>query len=277
MYLGIDVGGTKTLVGALDERGVIVESQKFPTPQDFDEWAQKLSKVVASFATKSFRATSVAIPATRMDRVHGIGITFGNLNWRNVPVQETVESIVHTPVVVENDAKLACLSEAMLRKERSRVLYITISTGIGYALVVDGAIDENIGDGGGALFLASYKGELVPWESFASGKAIVERFGKQASDIYDTATWQRIARDLSVGLLELIAVCEPNVIVVGGSVGTYFERLKPHLEAALTQHKTPILSIPPLEEAKRPEEAVLYGCYDLAKERYGKSRTVTPA
>jgi glucokinase len=165
----------------------------------------------------------------------------------------------------------------MLRKDKRRVLYITISTGIGYALVVDGVIDTNIGDGGGRLFLTSYKGKLVPWESFASGKAIVERFGKKAADIHDIATWQRIAHDLHNGILELIAISEPDVIVVGGSVGTYFERLKPHLEKELKEHETPLLTIPPLEEAMRPEEAVLYGCFDLAKERYGRHRTVVKA
>jgi glucokinase len=154
-------------------------------------------------------------------------------------------------------------------------LYVTISTGIGYAFCNDRTIDTNIGDGGGAMLQLEYRGKLVPWESFASGHAIVERYGKKAADIHDDATWQRIAHDLSMGFLELIAITEPDVIVVGGSVGTYFERLQPHLEAALSRHKTPLLSIPPMEKAKRPEEAVLYGCYDLLQGLYGRHRQHT--
>lgn len=43
MYLGIDVGGTKTLVASLDDSGVILAQQKFPTPQDYQEFLAELS------------------------------------------------------------------------------------------------------------------------------------------------------------------------------------------------------------------------------------------
>jgi glucokinase len=266
MYVGIDVGGSKTLVGVLDEQGIIQESMKFPTPQDYHEFLQQVSETVATFQNQDFQAAGVAIPATHLDRTHGIGRAFGNLPWRDVTVKDDLEDLLHCPVALENDAKLAGLSEAMLRKDKSKVLYVTISTGIGVALTVNGKIDTNLADGGGRTMLLEHHGKLVPWESFASGKAIVERFGKRAEEITDAATWQRIAHDLTSGFLELIAMTQPDVIVVGGSVGRYFDRLKPHLEASLKRHETPLLTIPPLEEASRPEEAVLYGCYDYAKE-----------
>jgi glucokinase len=154
-------------------------------------------------------------------------------------------------------------------------LYVTISTGIGYAICRDRKIETIMGDGGGRLLMQPYRGKLVPWESFASGRAIVERYGKQASQIDDAATWKLIARDLAGGFLELIAMCEPDVVVVGGSVGSHFEKLQPHLQAELRQYETPLLTMPPLEKAGRPEEAVLYGCYDLAKEVYGRNRQHT--
>jgi predicted NBD/HSP70 family sugar kinase len=272
MYLGVDVGGSKTLVGVLDANGVIVESKRFPTPENYQDFLSELAKVVAGFATDDFLAAGVGIPATLLDRAHGVGRRFGNLPWQDAEVRDDLAELLGCPVAIENDAKLGCLSEAMLRKDRSAVLYITISTGIGYALCRDQKIDTNIGDGGGRLLMQPYHGNLVPWESFASGHAIVERYGKKAEAITDAATWQQIAHDLCGGILELIAITEPDVIVVGGSVGTYFDRLKPHLEAELQQYKTPLLEIPPLEEAQRPEEAVLYGCYDLAQEVYGRRR-----
>jgi len=272
MYLGIDVGGTKTLVGLIDGNGVIHHSQRFPTPKNYDDFKQQLSETVAKMSTDEFDAVAIGVPATHLDRTNGIGRHFGNLPWQDVELRDDLAELFGCPAVLENDAKLACLSEAMLRKDQSRVLYVTISTGIGYALCVNRQIDTNIGDGGGAMLLLEHRGKLVPWESFASGHAIVERFGKKAADITDDATWQRIAHDLSMGFLELIAITEPDVIVIGGSVGTYFERLQPHLQAALSRHQTPLLTIPPMEKARRPEEAVLYGCYDLISQVYGKHR-----
>ena len=114
-----------------------------------------------------------------------------------------------------------------------------------------------------------YKGKLVAWEDFASGKAIVERFGKQAKDIDDTATWQRIVHDWAHGFLELIALVQPDVIIIGGSVGTHFAKYSNLLKKELSTYHNPMVPIPPIIQASRPELAVVYGCYDLARSKYG--------
>jgi predicted NBD/HSP70 family sugar kinase len=69
--------------------------------------------------------------------------------------------------------------------------------------------------------------------------------------------------------MELVAVLQPEVIVIGGSVGTYFERYGQFLNDALKSYQVPLLSMPPVIGAQRAEEAVVYGCYDLAKQRFG--------
>jgi glucokinase len=113
-----------------------------------------------------------------------------------------------------------------------------------------------------------YKGKLQPWETFASGKAIFERYGKRAEDIHDEATWKAIVRDLSLGFVELIAVTQPDVIVIGGGVGSYFERFHKLLTDELRQYVTPLVKFPVFHQAKRPEQAVIYGCYDLARSTF---------
>jgi predicted NBD/HSP70 family sugar kinase len=269
MYVGVDIGGTKTLAAVLDENGVITEEARFPTPRDYDEFLSQLQQTLDSFMDKDYVAGGLGMPVTVFDRKHGRAINFSNLPWLNVSMQHDVEKICHCPMAVENDAKLAGLSEAMLLKGiASKVLYITVSTGIGIALINQGIIDLNIGDGGGRPLLLEHKGRLVPWESFASGHAIVERFGKKAAEINDVATWKIIARDLAEGIIELIALSEPEVIVIGGSVGTYFERYGKLLAAELKKYKLPLLDIPPVIGAQRSEQAVIYGCYDLAKQEF---------
>lgn len=270
MYLGIDIGGTKTLVAALDDNGVIIESQKFPTPKDYLDFLSNLSETVDMFTTKDFWAVGVGIPATKINRQQGIAYNFSHLPWHSVPIQADIEKLIGSPVAIENDAKLAGLSEWMLRQEIKNLLYVTISTGIGYGLIVDGKIDPNIGDSGGTLLLLEHQGALVPWENFASGRAIVETYNQQAHDITDPIIWSKIAKNISQGLIELIAVCEPDIIVIGGSVGTYFDRYGELLNQELQQYQTPLLTLPPVEQAKRPEEAVVYGCFDYAKQCFPK-------
>lgn len=266
MYVGVDVGGTKTLVAVLTDAGEIVESTKFPTPEDYKHFLLELRHTLAHLEHKEFVAGGAGIPVTNFNRETGRAVNFGNLPWHNVLVQADLERIFDCPFVVTNDAKMASLSEAMLLKGTfSRVLYVTISTGIGYALTVDCKIDENVGDAGGRTIMLEHNGKLQPWESYASGKAIVARYGKRAEDIHDEATWKAISRELTQGFLELIAIMQPEVIVVGGSVGNFFERFKPFLEAELQRYDTPLLPIPELRKAKRPEQAVVFGCYDLAK------------
>lgn len=270
MYAGIDIGGTKTLVAALDDNGIIQQKIRFETPKNYDFWIHELRFAVHKLEHKDFRAAGVGMPG-KPDR-HGRGEWFGNLDWRNVPIQNDVEKFLHCPIVLENDAKLAALSEAMLLKDSfNKVLYVTVSTGIGYGLVVNQTIDDALSNRGGTDILVEHNGKIMPWEGFASGRAIVKRYGKPAHDITDKKTWQFIARDLTKGLIELIAVTEPEVIVFGGSVGVYFDRFGQLLHEELEKYRTPLVTLPQLRGAQRPEEAVLFGCYDLAKQTYGKA------
>jgi predicted NBD/HSP70 family sugar kinase len=273
MYLGIDIGGTKTLVAVLDANGVIQERQKFPTSKDYGEFCKQLAKTVASFSTKEFKACGVGFPG-KIDRKHGIGLDMGNLPWHDIPVQTDFERLCKCPAVVENDANLAGLSEAMLVKHQyNRVLYVTISTGIGTGIIVNQGIDPSFADSEGGQILLEHNGKLEAWEDFAAGSAIVRRFGKKAQDIIDEKTWKVIAHDIALGLIDLIAVVQPDVIILGGSVSVYYSRFRDPLHQALTVYATPLVPIPPIKEAERPEDAVVYGCYDLAKSIYGKARS----
>lgn len=266
MYLGIDVGGTKTLVAELDDNGVILSSHKFPTPQEYPDFLVELANNIAKLTTQDFQAVGVGIPSTHINRREGIAVSFANLDWHEVHVQEDIEKLTSCPVVVENDAKLAGLSESRLRQDINKLLYVTVSTGIGYSLITNQKIDPNIGDGGGSLLILEHNNQLMPWEKFASGKAIVETFGLKAKDIHDEQTWSIIAHNLSLGFMELIATTEPDIIVVGGSVGVYLDRYLKPLTKELKAMETPLLKIPKIEAAIRPEEAVVYGCYDYAVE-----------
>lgn len=269
MYLAIDVGGTKTLVAVFDETGKLIEQNKFPTPEDYEDFFPDLQKIVAGFTTKTFLAAAAGIPASELDREHGIGVSFGNLAWQNVAFKSDLAALIKAPVTVENDAKAAALYEAVsVKDDYKRVLYITIGTGIGTAFVNNGIIDIAFGDGGGRTLLVEHEGKQMPWEDLASGKAIVTRFGKRAAYIEGNKTWQTIAEDLTLGLIPLIHELSPDVIIIGGGVGVYLPRYQKPLEAALKQQGISLL----IREAVRPEEAVVYGCYELAKAAYGTAR-----
>ena len=271
MYLGVDIGGTKTIIAALDDHGVISEMIRFPTPANYDEFIDKLRDTRGALNTHEFRAGGVAVPGT-IDRERGVGTDLGNLPlWHHVPIQKDAEQNFQCPVVIENDANLGGLSESMLLPRDKRVLYITVSTGIGTGFIEQRQIIPELADSEGGQMLLEYHGKLVRWEDFASGRAIVARFGKKAADISDDRSWRRIAHDLALGFMELMAIAQPDIIVIGGGVGGCFSRFEGFLHMELEKYKNPLVKIPELRQAARPDEAVLYGCYDLARMTYGKN------
>ncbi len=267
MYIGVDIGGTKTLVAVLNPSGVIVEKITFPTPQKYDEFLSQLKDSVATFEHQDYRAAGVAVPG-RLNREKGEVLVLGNLPWHKEPIQADCEKILSCPVIIENDAKLAGLSESMLNRDADTVLYITVSTGIGTAVIQKQRLDPAMLSSEGGHMILPFKGELTPWESFASGHAIYEHFGKKASEIdaSDEKSWSYIARNLSVGIFELLTTIGPDLVIIGGSIGTYFDNYASPLNAELNKYATPYVMIPKIIKAKRPEEAVIYGCYDLVKQ-----------
>jgi predicted NBD/HSP70 family sugar kinase len=266
MYLGIDIGGTKTLIAKINDQGVILKKDKFHTPPKYSEFMDHLKNI--GYTDVDYRAACVAAPGN-IDRQNGIVANFGNLNWKNIHLARDIEKVFECPTLIENDAKLAALSEAMLVKEEfKRVLYVTVSTGIGYAFVDNLKIDTNAGDTGGRAILFSKDKKQMPWEDYVSGRAIVDRFGKKAKDINDPNTWKIISKDLRDGLVELIAIFEPEIIILGGSVGVYFDKYGTYLREYIERAHIPMVTLPKIIKAQRPEEAVIFGCYDYLKQNF---------
>ncbi|HSW85155.1 MAG TPA: ROK family protein [Candidatus Saccharimonadales bacterium] len=265
MILAVDIGGTKTLVALFDKAGKIIKQRKFPTSQNYEDFLATFSDEFKSLDTMSIDKTVVAIPG-RLDRATGIGLVFGNLPWKNVPIQSDVKAIVKNTVLVENDAKLGGFGEAMAIKDKfQKVLYLTIGTGIGVAFTADSQIDTSINDLGGNTIKLMHDGKLVSWDSFASGKAIFKHYGKKASEIDDPKIWESICLDLTVGILELLSVITPDCIVLGGGVSKNFDKFGKILARQLNESSASYL-IPPIISAKRPVDAVIYGCYEYAKQ-----------
>ncbi len=266
MYLGIDVGGTKTLLAVFSSDGQIEKKHKLPTPKKYQEFLAELKKALGQFNEYHISACCCALPG-RIDRTNGIGVRLGNLAWQNVPIKDDLESMLgYISVYVENDAKLAGLSEALNHKEYKKVVYITIGTGIGIGIIIDGKIDPEFAESEVGNMMVEHQGKLQKWEDFASGRALKTRYGKLASEIDDPKIWSEYVDDLVVGFDATLAAFQPELVIVGGGVGSHFDKFGKLLIKGLNQLGNKMVPIPPIVQAKRPEEAVIYGCYDYLKQ-----------
>lgn len=268
MFLGVDIGGTKTLMACFSAVGQPTSTKKFKTNQDYKQFLVDFEANFKSLTQSDLQSAVVGIPG-RLDRELGRALGYGNLKWPEVPIEADIQAIVGCPVTIENDSKLAGLSEAkLILNEFKRVMYVTIGTGISDAVIMNGVIDKAMEDSEGGQMWLDYGGRLIQWEDLASGKAIVSRYGKRAEEITDTETWKQIAHFISLGMVNLINVVQPDAVVIGGGIGEYFERFAGPLIQELKRYATPLTPTPPILKAKRPEEAVIYGCYDLASQKY---------
>jgi predicted NBD/HSP70 family sugar kinase len=264
MLVAVDTGGTKTLVASFLEDGRIGEQFKFPTPKTTHEWTATLKEVLEThFGTETVEAIVVAMPGIVKN---GVAIWCNNLKWANFDVASALTGILGgAPLFIENDANLAGLAETRQLKEIPALsLYVTISTGIGSGIITEGTINPDLRHSEAGRSLVEFDGAVREWESFASGKAIYEAYGKYARDITSKRIWHNIADRISRGFLAIIPVLQPDVIIVGGSIGTYFEHYGKDLHGLLKEHLPAHIPAPKLVQAKHPELAVIYGCYYYA-------------
>src|SRR4029079_3830056 len=186
MDLAIDIGGSKTLLAVFSPDGEILAKHKFATGKKYPAFLNELKTSIHDrFSDYQLQFGCCAVPGL-LDRKKGVALAFGNLDWKNIPIKHDISQIADLTLEIENDSKLAALSEATLVQEKyKKVIYITISTGIGAGVIINGKIDHDLIDSEVGQMILPFEGKLQRWESFASGKALLSRFGKKASELED--------------------------------------------------------------------------------------------
>ncbi len=265
MIIAVDTGGTKTLIAAYDEKGNVVGvPEKFPTPPEEKDYVEVLSAYLKDhFSDMEIDAVVIAIPGIIKD---GVAVWCNNLKWSNFDVAAAFKDVLgDAPVWVDNDANLAGLAETRaLDPMPLSSLYVTISTGIGSGIIANGKIDPALRYSEAGRALVEYDGVVQEWESFGSGKAIYNTYHKYARDITSEKTWYEISDRISRGFLAIIPFLQPDTIIIGGSIGTYFERYGHLLKGILKERLPAHIPLPEIVQAQHPEQAVIYGCYYYA-------------
>ncbi len=268
-YLAIDVGATKTLLAVFNRSGELVCECRIATNPDYQKFKAEIGQKIGELKQQyRFSHCCIALPSRFENFEDGVASHFGNLDWVDIPIKSDLQELLPSAkILFHNDAKLAGLSEAsLLHGKYKKVLYVTISTGIGGGVITDGIIDKDFENFEPGQMVFEPGGKTQQWEDFASGKALRAKYGKPAAEIDDPAVWQAYAKDLAIGFEDILATVQPDAVVVGGGVGAHFEKFQPFLEAELNKINNPLVPTPPLLKAQRPEEAVIYGCCEYIKQ-----------
>ncbi len=262
MLVAVDTGATKTLIAAFNKDGSVNDSMKFPTPRDVNEYAEIVIQTISTLCgDKMPELVCLALPG-RIE--NGLLVSASNLGWEDIDFNKLLEPRLKAKILIENDANLAGLAETRVLNSIPKLsLYITVSTGIGTGVIVNGKLEPLLAGSEGGHIVLDYNGTPTEWEDFASGSAIYKRYGKYARDITSKRAWKTIAKDIACGIAAFAPILRPDIIIIGGSIGTYFSQYENELVGVLREQLPPHF-IPKIKQAKHPEEAVIYGCYYYA-------------
>lgn len=252
MIGGVDIGGTKIAVGVVDRNGRVLARKECPTPRAFEEAMLRTAALVQECeqaAAVKLRGIGIG-SAGPLDSNTGV---MGNVNnlpgWQGYNPVEVLSRRFGVRVSLENDANAAALGELQwgAGKSKTRFLYVTVGTGIGVSVVLDGQIYRGVDgshpeighhvlDPAGPPCTCGARG---CWESLAAGPAMMAWLRDNSPSGYaggnklsareicaraqDSDEWARRAVDregyyLGLGLANLITMFAPEIIVLGGSV-----------------------------------------------------------
>jgi glucokinase len=266
-YLGIEIGGTKLQIVVGDAAGKIVQRQRFTV-----ERAQGALGI-----RKQIEATLARIQSTTKPAAAGVGFG-GPVDWKTGKICKShqiegwsefelgdwLQKLIGAPVIVDNDANVAALGEALrgAGAGASPVFYVTLGSGVGGGLVADGRIYHGAKPGESEIghVLLDRQGTIV--ESRCSGWAVDAKIrelkitepssvlakmagagkGGEARHLAaalrqgDSAAeriMRETAEDLAFGLSHVAHLFHPEVIVLGGGLSGVGEPLRAAVETAL--------------------------------------------
>ncbi|MBP3956967.1 ROK family protein [Gemmata sp. G18] len=319
MFLGIEIGGTKLQLGLGHGDGHIAALWRGTVnPSEGGEGIRK--QIVA--AVPELFAKANTDPGT----LKGVGIGFGGptddrsrtvikshqiQGWDGFPLADWVSDLVGAPAVLCNDADVAGLGEALFGagKGLSPIFYITVGTGVGGGLIIDGQIYRGVGRGAaeiGHLKVRDWREyselAITDLEEVASGWGIANNMGEHlASEVEARSTsllgeiprkalttkhvadaaqrGDKLAADVlncAIGSIaeavsQLITLLCPQRIVIGGGVSLMGEELFFAPLRRMVEERTfsPFAGLTDIVPAALGEEVVIHGALALARQKLG--------
>jgi predicted NBD/HSP70 family sugar kinase len=272
MYLLFDIGGTRTRM-ALSEDGKNISGEKiaFETPQNYAEGLKTFAKKAHELLkdTPTLKAVVGGIAASfNKEGTQIIGGGPQIKDWLQKPLKSDLEGISNAKVYIVNDTMMGGLAQSYFGPAKGYPIsvYVTISTSVGGARIVDGRIDRNslgfepgwqIIDGGNALSKGwSEHGYLA---DYVGGMGILRNERKKPQDINDTLFWESRADLLAIGLYNMTVMLSPDIITLGGPMmrNIPFGRLERKYRELL--NKVFPIEQPVLKMAEFGDDMGLYG------------------
>lgn len=306
-FLGIEIGGSKLQLFVGDESATILERCKLPV--DPHQGAAGIRKQITDALPcllKKSNVTSLAVgfggPVDR--RTGRVARSHQIEGWSDFPLQEWLEDLSGKPVLIDNDANMAALGEALhgAGKGANPVFYVTLGSGVGGGLVVNGKIyhgaaptESEVGhlrlDHEGTIVEQRCSGWAVDQKirdlvktgrrsvmtdlarEMTGGEARFLAKGLETMDVEAQRILQDTAIDLALALSHVVHLFSPEVIVIGGGLSLVGEPLRAAVAEALRPYLMEVFGGgPAVRLAGLGEDSVPVGCLAAAAKSHAHHR-----
>ncbi|WP_457966716.1 ROK family glucokinase [Arthrobacter sp. D1-29] len=261
LAIGIDIGGTKVAAGVVDADGRILNEARRSTPGNDPRAVERVIVELVQELGAGHRVWSVGIGAAGWMDLEGGTVLFSpHLAWRNEPLRANLQRLLRRPVLLTNDADAAAWAEWRFGAGhgQDRLVCITLGTGIGGAMVMDGRVERGrygvAGEFGHQIIMPGGHrcecGNRGCWEQYASGNALgrearilAQANSPVAQDLLAAVEGQteaitgaivtelalagdpasrellvEVGEWLGLGLANLAAALDPGMFVIGGGL-----------------------------------------------------------
>lgn len=228
---GLEARGSKMICAVGTEDGVLLDQTIIPTRGP----KETMEDVITYFRDKEIEALGIAsfgpVDIHKNSDTYGYILDTPKEAWQHFNLLGTIRDALQVPVELETDMNGACLGELTFgcAKGLDSVVYVSIGTGIGAGIAVNGQLLHGmIHPEAGHMLLRrhprdGYEGSCpfhaTCFEGLASGPAIEERWGRPAEELHNNATvWEMESHYIAQAMVNLILIMSPRVIILGGGV-----------------------------------------------------------
>lgn len=271
MFLIFDIGATNTRLAISKDGQTLKDIKIVPTNKDFENQIQLMTEVAKELLGEdSIESLAGGIAGTLNEDKSALIKSPHLPEWVLKPIKEELETNFDCPVILENDAMLGGLGEAVFGagKDFPIIAYITIGTGIGGVRIVDKKIDRNssgfepghqVISTDNTLCSCGGTGHL---ESYIAGSYLKGIYGANAENLKDEVIWTEVSKYLSLGLNNTIVHWSPDIVILGGAIAgnISIETVNFNLSKQLK-----VLPKPEVIRGFLDQEAGLYGALELTR------------
>lgn len=278
-YIGLDIGGTKFMVASTDLNGKILRRVRLDTSSSLEKDLDHLHAMIGEVSEGQPIAGIGAAIGGPLDWKHGVVSPLHQPAWRDVPLKHIMETRWNCPFFVDVDTNVAAFGEYYLSNLNvHKFVYLTLSTGMGGGMLVDGKLDRGLHGAHPEMghqsiaYRCQYPHRLqcecgVPdcLEALISGNGIRRIYQKPAEQL-SAEEWDEVAYNLGQGLRNIATLYAPDLIHIGGGVAVGGG--KKLIQAAALTMRDHLRIVPPPEVRLSTfgYDTALWGALTLAKQ-----------